>query len=83
MRPLLLVRIGTEIPSIHFRIAKAKIRIVKFRCPTCESRLLVSDAPTVTTAAPPERGEEILTDDALAFVGELHRRFASRRDELL
>ncbi|HJY26371.1 MAG TPA: malate synthase A, partial [Actinomycetes bacterium] len=37
----------------------------------------------MTTAAPPERGEEILTDDALAFVGELHRRFASRRDELL
>ena len=43
----------------------------------------MSDAPTVTTAAAPERGEEILTDDALAFVGELHRRFGSRRDELL
>jgi malate synthase len=40
-------------------------------------------APTVTTAAAPERGEEILTDDALAFVAELHRRFGPRRDELL
>jgi len=30
-----------------------------------------------------ERGEEVLTPGALAFVGELHARFAARRDELL
>jgi malate synthase len=27
--------------------------------------------------------EEILSDDALAFVGELHGRFGARRNELL
>ncbi|GAU67148.1 putative malate synthase [Streptomyces sp. NBRC 110611] len=31
----------------------------------------------------PERQGEILTDAALAFVAELHRRFTPRRDELL
>jgi malate synthase len=38
-----------------------------------------------TTAAPTsiERADEILTDDALAFVTELERRFRPRRDELL
>ena len=30
-----------------------------------------------------ERSEEILTPDALAFLADLHRRFAARRDELL
>jgi malate synthase len=30
-----------------------------------------------------DRGEEVLTDDALAFLGELHERFAATRDELL
>lgn len=30
-----------------------------------------------------ERAEEVLTDEALAFLGELHRRFAPRRAELL
>ena len=30
-----------------------------------------------------ERGDEILTPGALAFVDELQRRFAARRDELL
>jgi len=30
-----------------------------------------------------ERGDEILTPDALAFVAELQRRFGERRDELL
>jgi malate synthase len=30
-----------------------------------------------------ERSEEVLTADALAFVGDLHRRFSSKRDELL
>ncbi|MFI1972264.1 malate synthase A [Streptomyces cinnamoneus] len=30
-----------------------------------------------------ERQEEVLTDAALAFVAELHRRFTPRRDELL
>jgi malate synthase len=30
-----------------------------------------------------ERAEEVLTDDALAFLGELHERFAATRDELL
>ena len=30
-----------------------------------------------------QRGEEILTPDALAFVEELQRRFGGRRDELL
>src|ERR671918_379532 len=31
----------------------------------------------------PERGEEILTREALAFVAELQRRFGPRRKELL
>ncbi|MFF2371093.1 malate synthase A [Agromyces sp. NPDC058110] len=50
--------------------------------------------PTAPTAAAPaaveitratgvEGGDEILSPEALAFVGELHRRFAGRRDELL
>ncbi len=30
-----------------------------------------------------ERGEEILTDEALAFLAELQQRFGARRDELL
>ncbi len=30
-----------------------------------------------------DRLAEILSDDALAFVGELHRRFGARRNELL
>ena len=30
-----------------------------------------------------ERAEEILTDDALAFLADLHERFADRRDELV
>jgi malate synthase len=33
--------------------------------------------------APVERGEEILTPGALAFIADLHRRFHQRRDELL
>jgi len=32
---------------------------------------------------PVERGEEILTEEALGFVGHLHEQFAKRRDELL
>jgi malate synthase len=39
---------------------------------------------SVETAPPPaERTDEILSDDALAFVAELHRRFGGRRSELL
>jgi malate synthase len=39
---------------------------------------------TLTVTAPPvERDAEILTDGALAFLAELHARFAGRRDELL
>ncbi|MEA2281353.1 MAG: malate synthase [Solirubrobacteraceae bacterium] len=39
---------------------------------------------SVETAPPPaERTEEILSDDALAFLGELHGRFGARRSELL
>ncbi|MEV6103692.1 malate synthase A [Streptomyces sp. NPDC051940] len=37
----------------------------------------------VVEAEPVARQEEVLTDAALAFVAELHRRFAPRRDELL
>ncbi|HEY3631253.1 MAG TPA: malate synthase A [Jatrophihabitantaceae bacterium] len=38
----------------------------------------------VTVHGPPvERSDEILTDDALAFVAMLHERFAATRDELL
>jgi malate synthase len=40
-------------------------------------------APAVVEAAPVARSEEVLTDEALAFVAELHHRFAARRDELL
>jgi malate synthase len=40
--------------------------------------------PEVEVSGPSvERGGEILTADALAFVADLHRRFAPRRDELL
>ncbi|OLF08430.1 malate synthase A [Actinophytocola xinjiangensis] len=38
---------------------------------------------TQVLGAAVERSEEILTPAALAFVGELHERFAGRRDELL
>jgi malate synthase len=39
---------------------------------------------SVEAAPPPaERTEEILSDDALAFIAELHRRFGARRSELL
>ncbi|MFF3904537.1 malate synthase A [Streptomyces sp. NPDC001848] len=37
----------------------------------------------VVDAEPLPRQEEVLTDAALAFVAELHRRFTPRRDELL
>ncbi|MBS2539156.1 malate synthase A [Catenulispora sp. NF23] len=37
----------------------------------------------VVTGKPVERGEEILTPQALDFLAHLHRRFAARRDELL
>lgn len=37
----------------------------------------------VDPAHTPERQGEVLTDAALAFVAELHRRFTPRRDELL
>ncbi|MFI1618219.1 malate synthase A [Streptomyces lydicus] len=37
----------------------------------------------VDPAHTPERQDEVLTDAALAFVAELHRRFTPRRDELL
>ena len=40
-------------------------------------------AITVTDTAPVARAEEILTDDALAFVEELHRRFAAERNARL
>ncbi|MCX5172306.1 malate synthase A [Streptomyces antibioticus] len=37
----------------------------------------------IVDAEPLPRQEEILTEEALAFVAELHRRFTPRRDELL
>ncbi|MEU8529981.1 malate synthase A [Streptomyces sp. NPDC048629] len=37
----------------------------------------------VVETSPLPRQEEVLTDAALAFVAELHRRFTPRRDELL
>ena len=37
----------------------------------------------VTDPRPVDRAGEILTPEALAFVADLHRRFAGRRDELL
>ena len=40
-------------------------------------------ALTVTDPQPIERAEEILTPKALAFVEELHKRFAGTRSELL
>ncbi|MGW1077237.1 malate synthase A [Streptomyces sp. NPDC002537] len=40
-------------------------------------------SPVVVTAPAVERQEELLTEEALAFVGALHRRFTPRRDELL
>ncbi|MEU6097305.1 malate synthase A [Streptomyces sp. NPDC047079] len=40
-------------------------------------------SPLVIDAEPLPRQEEVLTDAALSFVAELHRRFTPRRDELL
>ncbi|MEH6377465.1 malate synthase A [Streptomyces sp. KLMMK] len=40
-------------------------------------------SPATVTARRLERQEEVLTEPALAFVAELHRRFTPRRDELL
>ncbi|MCQ4084678.1 malate synthase A [Streptomyces sp. RB6PN25] len=42
-----------------------------------------SPLPVIVDAEPVPRSEEVLTDEALAFIGELHRRFAPRRAELL
>ncbi|MFF4302310.1 malate synthase A [Streptomyces sp. NPDC001601] len=39
--------------------------------------------PAIVDAEPLPRQEEVLTDAALAFVAELHRRFSPRRAELL
>ncbi|WP_103528379.1 malate synthase A, partial [Streptomyces sp. SM12] len=41
------------------------------------------DSPVVVDAAALPRQEEVLTPEALSFLAELHRRFASRRTELL
>ena len=42
------------------------------------------DRRASSVSGPPvERGDEVLTDDALAFVALLHRRFAATRAELL
>ncbi|WP_055494562.1 malate synthase A [Streptomyces sp. TP-A0356] len=40
-------------------------------------------SPVVVDAEPLPRQDEVLTEAALAFVAELHRRFTPRRDELL
>ncbi|MGH1553334.1 hypothetical protein ACRAWF_19345 [Streptomyces sp. L7] len=40
-------------------------------------------SPVVVDAEPLPRQEEVLTDEALAFVAELHRRFTPRRAGLL
>ena len=40
-------------------------------------------AITVTDPRPIDRAEEILTPKALAFIEELHKRFAGTRNELL
>ncbi|GAA3788466.1 malate synthase A [Streptomyces chiangmaiensis] len=40
-------------------------------------------SPIVVDAEPLPRQDEVLTEAALAFVAELHRRFTPRRDELL
>ena len=37
----------------------------------------------LTDPQPVDRAEEILTPEALAFVEDLHQRFAGRRNELL
>ncbi|GHJ41136.1 malate synthase A [Streptomyces sp. TS71-3] len=39
--------------------------------------------PVIVDAEPLPRQDEVLDPQALAFVGELHRRFTPRRDELL
>ncbi|MFE0727300.1 malate synthase A [Streptomyces antibioticus] len=39
--------------------------------------------PAIVDAEPLPRQEEVLTEEALAFVAALHRRFTPRRDELL
>ncbi|MEA2321951.1 MAG: malate synthase, partial [Solirubrobacteraceae bacterium] len=44
----------------------------------------MSAALNVTADPPPDESlADILSSDALAFVGELHRRFEPRRQELL
>ncbi|MFB7272530.1 malate synthase A [Streptomyces sp. NPDC056244] len=40
-------------------------------------------SPAIVDAEPLPRQDEVLTDAALTFVAELHRRFTPRRDELL
>jgi malate synthase len=41
------------------------------------------DAAVTVSPAPFEGAEQVLTEDAVAFVADLHRRFGARRDELL
>ncbi|WP_116214525.1 malate synthase A [Streptomyces olivoreticuli] len=40
-------------------------------------------SPVIVDAPPVEQQAEVLTEEALAFVGALHHRFTPRRDELL
>ena len=47
------------------------------------SEATVAERPALASAEAVARGEEILTDDALAFIAELHRRFDGRRRQLL
>ncbi|MFE7674169.1 malate synthase A [Streptomyces albidoflavus] len=42
-----------------------------------------SATPVTIDAEPLPRQEDVLTDEALAFLGELHHRFTPRRNELL
>ena len=63
--------------SAQQRNAAARQRLIRSQERTHEMAI------TVTDPRPIERAEEILTPKALAFVEELHKRFAGTRDELL
>ena len=47
------------------------------------SEAALAERPASAKAAAVERGDEILTEEALGFIAELHRRFDGRRRQLL
>src|SRR6185369_4620853 len=73
--------------ALSFRYAETIVRLVENRRAVIQrsepSRCFPMSSEVQVLGDPVERGEEILTPEALAFLAGLHDAFAGRRDELL